>query len=310
MKFFRVALLIVIFFTGLSRIILGVLPATAADIDSASLMAKINQERGNRNIPALIISPKLSVAAGAKTTDMLSRGYFDHVDPDGKFVWFRIEAAGYKPYKTLGENLAIDFSTENGIVNAWINSPSHRDNLLNSGFEDQGLSAQYGDYQTRYTSIVTSLFGTLVAKPAVAQVPRTSAPPASHPSSPTPKPTPPPAQPVAQPTVANEAQKPLENENRSEPAITLSTVTDAPASNGASTTPVFATYIPSNFTSVETDAYASLRWVFIFLVLIFILTFFIDIFRRDKLREALTKTHQLPVLLLVALVCLLSAGLY
>src|SRR6185295_2458112 len=82
----------------------------ASTIDPTHVMIKINQERTSRFLPALSTNTKLSVAAQGKGQDMLSRSYFAHVDPDGNYVWPRIEAAGYTPYLTLGENLGMDFT--------------------------------------------------------------------------------------------------------------------------------------------------------------------------------------------------------
>jgi hypothetical protein len=143
------------------RIILGTLPAKTAAVESQRLMELVNEERQNRNLPTLYAHQSLVLAATEKSQDMIDRDYFAHIDPDGNYVWPRIEAAGYYPYKTLGENLALDFSTSEGMIKAWIDSPTHRANLLNPDFADQGLSALYGDFQGRYTNLTTSLFGTL-----------------------------------------------------------------------------------------------------------------------------------------------------
>ena len=131
-------------------------------IDAYDLMAKINAERTQRLIPALSTNSKLTNAAGSKAQDMIQRSYFAHVDPDGNYVWPRIEAAGYKPYSTLGENLAMDFTSASGVVEAWMNSPTHRANIVNANFEDQGLATAFGLYEPGHeTTTVVSLFGKL-----------------------------------------------------------------------------------------------------------------------------------------------------
>src|SRR4051794_20091398 len=80
-------------------------------LDPADIMTRINVERSNRNIDTLLTNSKLIIAAQSKSDDMLKRSYFAHVDPDGNYVWGRIEDAGYGPYTTLGENLAMDFTS-------------------------------------------------------------------------------------------------------------------------------------------------------------------------------------------------------
>ena len=67
-------------------------------IDPYDLMSRINQERTNRLLPSLVTNSKLIAAATSKSNDMLTRAYFAHVDPDGNYVWGRIESAGYTPF--------------------------------------------------------------------------------------------------------------------------------------------------------------------------------------------------------------------
>src|SRR5690606_34626201 len=117
--------------------------------------------------------------------------YFAHQDPDGNYVWPKIVAAGYSPYTALGENLAMDFTSAGDVINAWMNSPTHRANIVNEKFEDQGLASVAGMYEgNRETIAVTSLFGTLqksTPPPAPAPQP-TYQTPATEPTPETPKP--------------------------------------------------------------------------------------------------------------------------
>ncbi|TSA46540.1 CAP domain-containing protein, partial [bacterium] len=147
------------------RLLFSQIPQVSGSaIESDTLMRLINSERSQRNLVTLSTHASLVKAAGEKSQDMIDRGYFAHIDPDGNYVWGRIVNAGYPPYKILGENLAIDFSTAEGMITAWLDSPTHRANLLHPDFVDQGLAALYGTYQNRYTNLTTSLFGTPVAK--------------------------------------------------------------------------------------------------------------------------------------------------
>lgn len=147
----------------LLRLFLGATVAAGSGVDSQILMSLVNNERRNRQIVELFVNPKLLAVAAIKSQDMIDRDYFAHVDPDGNYVWERIVNAGYFPYKILGENLAINFNTAEGMVAAWLQSPKHRDNLLNPDFEEQGLSALYGDYKGTYSNLTTNLFGTLMS---------------------------------------------------------------------------------------------------------------------------------------------------
>ncbi|MBI4363400.1 MAG: CAP domain-containing protein [Candidatus Doudnabacteria bacterium] len=158
-------------------------------IDAADVMERLNNERTQRFIPALITNSKLTFAATIKSNDMLKRSYFAHINPDGAYVWPTIEAAGYAPYLTLGENLAIDFFSASAVVEAWMNSATHRANVLNEKFQDQGLAAIFGNFEPGHDTIaIASLFGTLL-KPQVAPAPSPSPASAATPK-PTPAPTP------------------------------------------------------------------------------------------------------------------------
>ncbi len=166
-------------------------------IDATDVMNRINNERENRFIPTLVTNSKLNAAANIKADDMIKRGYFAHVDPDGKYVWPTIEAQGYTPYKTLGENLAMDFTDAASMVSAWMNSPTHRENLLNEKFEDQGLAAIYGLFAPNHYSILAaSIFGTIYKNnPPPPPTPKVQPPPPPPPSAkPNPPPQPPPTQ--------------------------------------------------------------------------------------------------------------------
>ena len=174
------------------RLLLPTVSIAAPSIDPSDLMTKINFERTQRFIPALTTNSKLTTAANGKASDMLARSYFDHVDPDGNYVWPRIEATGYTPYSTLGENLAMDFNNADAMVGAWMNSPTHRANIENAKFEDQGLASIYGQFESGHNTImVASLFGTLYKTKTVTPAPQLTPTPTPVPApKPTPVPTP------------------------------------------------------------------------------------------------------------------------
>jgi hypothetical protein len=147
---------------GLRLIVPQGLTLAQSFLSPSDIMNRINSERSSRSIPTVATNTKLITAAQQKSDDMLARSYFSHIDPDGNYVWPKIEAAGYKPYTTLGENLAMDFSSPEELVAAWMNSPTHRANLLNEKFKDQGLALSSGKYEINHdTTIVVSLFGAL-----------------------------------------------------------------------------------------------------------------------------------------------------
>lgn len=118
-----------------------------------------NSERTKAGLSELTYSPKLAEAARAKAEDMLAKGYFDHVSPDGQMPWDFIRQADYS-YLKAGENLAIDYPTVTGPVPAWMASPTHRANILKPGYEEIGIAEVSGTFQGRETRIVVQMFGT------------------------------------------------------------------------------------------------------------------------------------------------------
>jgi len=115
----------------------GVL-AYATNIGSDSLLLQTNQQRSLNGLSALTINAKLNQAAQAKANDMVTRNYWSHNTPDGVEPWAFFDNAGYAYFKA-GENLAFGFMTSSDTITGWMNSPSHRENLLNSSFQEVGF---------------------------------------------------------------------------------------------------------------------------------------------------------------------------
>lgn len=108
-------------------------------LSAQKLLAQTNGERITSHESALQISPQLTKAAQSKADDMAARGYWSHVTPDGKQPWYFISKSGYQ-YRAAGENLAYGFGTSDQVMAAWMNSPEHRDNLLNASYQDVGFA--------------------------------------------------------------------------------------------------------------------------------------------------------------------------
>jgi hypothetical protein len=159
----------------------------ASDLTTDTILKAVNNQRALRNLTTLNTNSKLAWAAQSKSDDMQTRHYFAHVDPDGRYIWDKIVAAGYTPYLELGENLAIEFFDTDSLISAWMNSPTHRANLLNDGFMDQGMGLTFGDTALgQYHSAVANTFGMLapVAKPKITVNPGLSMPAQTTPPAP------------------------------------------------------------------------------------------------------------------------------
>jgi hypothetical protein len=117
-----------------------------SDFSSQSLLDQTNSRRANAGQAALSIDPQLNAAAQAKADDMARRDYWSHISPDGRPAWSFIAASGYQ-YQAAGENLAYGFNNAGDTVTAWMNSPSHRANLLSGAYRHVGFGvAQSPNY--------------------------------------------------------------------------------------------------------------------------------------------------------------------
>lgn len=117
-----------------------------------------NENRATKSYGHLAINPILEKAAQLKANHMAENGYFAHKSPDGKTPWYWFREVGYD-FSFAGENLAVNFNDSVDVSNAWMNSPGHRDNILNSNFSEIGIATAEGMYQGRRTTFVVQLFG-------------------------------------------------------------------------------------------------------------------------------------------------------
>lgn len=131
----------------------------ATDISVHTLLDLTNQKRADAGLPPLTLSPLLSSAASGKAADMFSQNYWAHVSPSGKTPWDFIIGSGYH-YVYAGENLAKNFNDSKAVIDAWMNSPSHRDNVLKKEYRDVGFAVVNGRLNGEETTLVVEEFGT------------------------------------------------------------------------------------------------------------------------------------------------------
>ncbi|MCX6705899.1 MAG: CAP domain-containing protein [Candidatus Woesebacteria bacterium] len=134
----------------------------AANISPDEVVALTNEKRIQAGLSSLSLNPTLSQAAQAKGADMLNKGYWAHVAPDGTQPWVFFTNFGYK-YRYAGENLARDFSSASSAVEAWMNSASHKENLLSSKYKEIGIGVVEGNLAGVDTTIIVQFFGTKYA---------------------------------------------------------------------------------------------------------------------------------------------------
>ena len=133
-----------------------------------SLVDETNAARASDDLSSLKPSALLGVAARDKANDMAKNGYFAHTSPTGITPWYWFQKVGYN-FEYAGENLAVNFVDSQDVMNAWMNSPEHRANILDSHFTQIGIATAEGTYKGRPAIFVVQLFGTPV--PKIAAVP-------------------------------------------------------------------------------------------------------------------------------------------
>ncbi|MEI7424501.1 MAG: CAP domain-containing protein [Candidatus Staskawiczbacteria bacterium] len=114
-----------------------------ADITKSTLENFINQTRQSVGLGPLTKNLKLEQAAQLKAENMVQNNYFNHTSPTGVTPWFWFLKAGYS-YKFAGENLAIGFYDSQEVYNAWLNSPSHKANIVNPNYTEVGTAILTG----------------------------------------------------------------------------------------------------------------------------------------------------------------------
>jgi len=136
----------------------GLVLGYATNIYIEEILMNTNLEREKYGLSSLELNEQLSVAAKQKAEDMFKGGYWAHIAPDGTTPWYFIEQNGYS-YIYAGENLAKDFNDSDAVVRAWMNSPTHKDNILGENYRDIGLAIVNGELQDHETTLVVQLFG-------------------------------------------------------------------------------------------------------------------------------------------------------
>lgn len=118
-----------------------------------------NDARIQLNKRPLTSDANLMQAAQMKAEDMAKDHFFAHTAPDGTVAWDYFKKVGYT-YETAGENLAITNESASSVINGWLNSQTHRDNLLGE-YNDIGIGmAAFGDYEGhKNTFVVVALYG-------------------------------------------------------------------------------------------------------------------------------------------------------
>jgi len=117
---------------------------------STQVLHLVNLERGVEGLPPLVLDPVLEGVAEDFACRMIDEGFFAHRDPGtGEGVSERAAAAEY-PYLSIGENLAAGQVSAAEVMRVWMESPSHRANILDPSWEEIGIAVRFGGEYSVY----------------------------------------------------------------------------------------------------------------------------------------------------------------
>ncbi|OYD59784.1 hypothetical protein CGZ90_01325 [Fictibacillus aquaticus] len=121
-------------------------PAPAADSVSSQakeVAALVNKERQNAGLPALALDEELSSVALVKAKDMIQQNYFSHTSPVYGSPFDMMKRFGIT-YSAAGENIAKGQSSAAEVMQDWMNSQGHRENILSSSYDSIGIGYYQG----------------------------------------------------------------------------------------------------------------------------------------------------------------------
>jgi uncharacterized protein YkwD len=139
--------------------ILGNLKTDNLILDKSQIIYWTNINRNNNGeLNALIDDQILDKIAEKRVDDMFAKSYFEHVSPSGDDASKEADSLNYT-YIIIGENIALgNFNSSKSLVDAWMNSPGHRANILNKNYTNIGFATKTGTYNSQKVSISAQIF--------------------------------------------------------------------------------------------------------------------------------------------------------
>ncbi len=122
---------------------------TSTDPIIQEFVRLVNAKRRSLGCLELNWDSKVAAIALGHSTDMLSRHYFSHTNPDGRGPFERLRES-MPGFSSAAENIALGARTAQEVFDAWLRSPGHRDNMLDSRFTRHGV----GRVEDRWTHVL------------------------------------------------------------------------------------------------------------------------------------------------------------
>jgi len=117
---------------------------------SVTLLGIVNAQRSAYGLPALIWCPPLERSAQSHAEDQAIHNTMTHVGSDGSVLSQRVTRAGYFGWSAAGENVAANWPSGAAVMDAWMNSPGHRANILSPSFTYFGAGVGWAANGTTY----------------------------------------------------------------------------------------------------------------------------------------------------------------
>ena len=132
---------------------------TSESMSVSGIISETNKQRAQFAEYSLTENTELDSSAQIKADDILKRQYFEHTAPDGRTVTDLVHDQKYS-YIKIGENLALgNFKDSADVVQAWMNSPGHRANILDKEYTEIGVGVAHGVYQGYQVFVLVQHFG-------------------------------------------------------------------------------------------------------------------------------------------------------
>ena len=131
----------------------------SSEITAQKVFDQTNQQRTTLGLKPLTYNSLLSQSATKKAEDMFANNYWAHNSPSGTTPWDFFKSVGYQ-YSVAGENLARDFYDTDSLMKAWMNSPTHKANIINQKYQEIGIGVVNGTLGGIKTTLVVQHFGT------------------------------------------------------------------------------------------------------------------------------------------------------
>jgi len=131
---------------------------TESVLSNEEIIKFTNYYREENDIAELNTNQLLMEAAEAKLSDMFQKQYFAHISPEGDDAGIILKEIGYD-YLVVGENLARGyFKDSKDLVDGWMKSPDHRENILNPKFREIGVAQREGKFQGKEQYLAVQIF--------------------------------------------------------------------------------------------------------------------------------------------------------